>query len=91
MGEKCLPDELRTLFLFEALNDAQLQTLCENGHIAVIESGSVCREGDPATCFYVLLDGEVVMSKLSGGVDIPDWPHRTARRLLRRVVGLHSR
>ena len=70
MGETCLPDELRTLFLFEALSDEQLQTLCDNGHIAVFEPGPVCIEGDPATCFYVLLDGELVMSKRSGGVDI---------------------
>jgi len=64
MGEKCLPDELRTLFLFEALSEAQLQTLCESGHIATFEPGTICQEGDPATCFYVLLDGELVMSKL---------------------------
>ena len=70
MGEKCLPDELRTLFLFEALSDEQLQTLCDNGHIGVFEPGPVCIEGDPATCFYVMLDGELVMSKRSGGVDI---------------------
>lgn len=70
MGEKCVPDELRTLFLFEALTDEQLQTLCENGHVAVFEPGPICREGDPATCFYVMLDGELVMSKRSGGVDI---------------------
>lgn len=70
MGEKCVPDELRTLFLFEALTDEQLQILCENGHVAVFEPGPICREGDPATCFYVMLDGELVMSKRSGGVDI---------------------
>lgn len=70
MGERCVPDELRTLFLFEALTDDQLQTLCENGHIGVFEPGPIVTEGDPATCFYVLLDGEVVMSKRSGGVDI---------------------
>jgi signal transduction histidine kinase len=70
MGEKCVPDELRTLFLFEALTDDQLQALCENGHIATFEPGPIVTEGDPATCFYVLLDGEVVMSKRSGGVDI---------------------
>ena len=51
MGEKCLPDELRTLFLFEKLNDEQLQTLCENGHIAVFEPGPVCIEGEPAIVF----------------------------------------
>jgi signal transduction histidine kinase len=68
--QKCLPDELRTLFLFEALTDAQLETLCQNGHIATFEPGPVCVEGEPATCFYVLIDGELVMSKRSAGVDI---------------------
>jgi signal transduction histidine kinase len=70
MGDKCLPDELRTLFLFEALSDEQLATLCENGHIQTFEPGPVCAEGDPATCFYVLIEGELVMSMRSGGVDI---------------------
>ncbi|KUH95621.1 ATP-binding protein [Mycobacterium sp. IS-3022] len=72
MGDspQCLPDELRTLFLFEKLTDAQLQILCENGHIQTFEPGPVVVEGEPATCFYVLIDGELVMSKRSGGVDI---------------------
>jgi signal transduction histidine kinase len=69
-GNTCVPDELRTLFLFEALSDEQLQMLCDNGHIQSFEPGPVCIEGDPATCFYVMLDGEVVMSKRSGGADI---------------------
>ncbi|HET6733655.1 ATP-binding protein [Mycobacterium sp.] len=73
MGEpqdRCLPDELRTLFLFEALTDEQLAVLCENGHIQTFEPGPVVVEGEPATCFYVLIDGELVMSQRSGGVDI---------------------
>ncbi len=78
MGETCLPDELRTLFLFEKLTDAQLQTLCENGHISTFEPGPVVNEGDPATCFYVLLDGELVMTKRSGGVDVQT--NRTSQR-----------
>lgn len=78
MRNQCLPDELRTLFLFEALSDRQLQVLCDNGHIATFEPGPVCVEGDPATCFYVLLDGELVMSKRSGGVDIET--NRTSQR-----------
>ena len=78
MGDKCLPDELRTLFLFEKLDERQLQTLCDNGHIATYEPGPVCIEGEPATCFYVLLDGELVMSKRSGGVDIET--NRTSQR-----------
>jgi signal transduction histidine kinase len=70
MGEQCLPGELRTLFLFESLTDKQLETLCANGHIAVFEPGPICVEGEPATCFYVLIDGELAMSKRSGGQDI---------------------
>jgi signal transduction histidine kinase len=80
MGDSntCLPDELRTLFLFEALSDEQLQVLCDHGHIQSFEPGPVCTEGDPATCLYVLLDGELVMSKRSGGVDIET--NRTSQR-----------
>src|SRR6478752_1014589 len=78
MGEKCLPDELRTLFLFEALSDEQLAMLCEHGQIQSFEPGPIHVEGDPATCFYVLLDGELVMSKRSGGVDIET--NRTSQR-----------
>lgn len=70
MGEACLPSELRTLFLFQDLTDEQLAKLCANGRIAHYEPGPICLEGDPATCFYVLIDGELVMSKRSGGVDI---------------------
>ncbi|MFO7164160.1 MAG: ATP-binding protein [Mycolicibacterium hassiacum] len=66
----CLPDELRTLFLFEQLTDAQLQKLCDNGHIATFEPGPVVVEGEPATCLYVLLDGELVMTKRSAGVEV---------------------
>lgn len=78
MGETCVPDELRTLFLFEALSDEQLRTLCKDGHIATYEPGPICTEGEPATCFYVLIEGELVMSKRSGGVDIET--NRTSQR-----------
>jgi signal transduction histidine kinase len=67
---KCDIDELRTLFLFEKLTDEQLQWLCEHGHVELIEPGWVYREGEAATCFYVLLDGSLVLSKLVGGDDV---------------------
>ena len=70
MSEVCTRDELRRLFLFEALTNDQLDTLCENGHIATFESGVICVEGEPGTRLYVLIDGELVMSKRSGGLDI---------------------
>ncbi len=74
----CEPDELRTLFLFEALTDEQLAMLCANGHIQQYEPGPICVEGEPATCFYVLIEGELAMTKLSGGQDIET--NRTSHR-----------
>ncbi len=62
----CSPDLLRTLFLFEKLGDDQLDELCRVGRIETVEPGPVYREGEPATCFYVLLDGTVVLTVLSG-------------------------
>jgi len=66
----CDVDELRTLFLFEKLNDEQLDWLCRHGHTIHAEPGQVYAEGDPASCFYVLLEGTLVMSKLIGGDDV---------------------
>jgi signal transduction histidine kinase len=66
----CSVDELRTLFLFEKLTDEQLQWLCERGHVEVIPAGPVYAEGSPADCFYVLLEGTVVMSRRVGPDDI---------------------
>jgi signal transduction histidine kinase len=74
----CEPAELRTLFLFEALTDEQLAVLCTNGHIQNYEPGPICVEGEPATCFYVLIEGELMMSKLSGGQQIET--NRTSQR-----------
>ena len=67
---RCQADELRTLFLFEHLSDEQLAMLCVNGQVESYEPGPLCVEGEPATCFYVLIEGELAMSKLSGGQDI---------------------
>jgi signal transduction histidine kinase len=66
----CSADELRTLFLFEKLDDDQLAWLCREGRVTVIEPGAVYGEGEPATCFYVLLEGELVLSRRVGGDDI---------------------
>jgi signal transduction histidine kinase len=66
----CSIEELRTLFLFEKLDGDQLQWLCERGHVELIEPGPLYAEGSPATCFYVLLEGNTVMSRRVGGDDI---------------------
>ncbi|MFE3191088.1 ATP-binding protein [Nocardia sp. NPDC059240] len=66
----CDPNELRKLFLFEKLDADQLAWLCRDGRVEMFEPGLVFREGDPATCFYVLMDGEVVLTKNSSGEEI---------------------
>ncbi|WP_067721285.1 ATP-binding protein [Nocardia yamanashiensis] len=66
----CDPNELRELFLFEKLDDEQLAWLCRDGRVETYEPGLVFREGDPATCFYVLMEGEVLLTKMSGGEEI---------------------
>lgn len=66
----CDPAELRTLFLFEKLDEGQLAWLCADGRIEYLEPGPVFHEGDPATSFYVLMDGELRLTKLSAGREI---------------------
>ena len=58
------PSELRRLFLFESLDDEQLSWLSEHGYCQNIPGGQpVYNEGDPATCFYVLLSGTLSMHR----------------------------
>ncbi len=66
----CSADELRALFLFEKLNDSQLGWLCREGRVEVFPAGPVYAEGDPATCFYVLLSGTLVLSRRVGSDDL---------------------
>jgi signal transduction histidine kinase len=61
-------DELRGLFLFERLADEQLDWLAEHGRVETMPAGTaVVGEGDPATCFYVLLDGTISLGRDVGG------------------------
>jgi signal transduction histidine kinase len=68
--EACDPEELGTLFLFEKLSDDQLDWLCANGRMEEFQAGFAYREGEPATCFYVLIDGSLVMSRRVGEDDV---------------------
>ncbi|HEU5418813.1 MAG TPA: ATP-binding protein [Streptosporangiaceae bacterium] len=67
---QCSAEELHSLFLFEKLTDDQLAWLCAEGRVERIEPGLVYSQGDPATCFYVLLSGEVVLLQRVGGDEI---------------------
>ncbi|MEU0570496.1 ATP-binding protein [Nonomuraea sp. NPDC005983] len=55
-------DELRKLFLFERLTDEQLTKLAMSGQVRSYEQNEdIVRQGDPADCFAVLIEGEVQM------------------------------
>ncbi|MFG2078337.1 ATP-binding protein [Nonomuraea maritima] len=55
-------DELRKLFLFERLSDDQLTTLAASGRVRAYEQDEdIVRQGEPAECFAVLIEGEVQM------------------------------
>jgi signal transduction histidine kinase len=66
----CSTEELRTLFLFEKLSDSQLGWLCANGRVERVEPGFVFREGEPADCFYILLEGSIVLYRRVGADDV---------------------
>jgi signal transduction histidine kinase len=69
--DRLAPDELRTLFLFEALEDNKLQWLSERGTVLRRSGGEeVYREGEAATCIFVLLNGAVSLSRYLHGDDV---------------------
>ena len=66
----CRPEELRKLFLFEHLDQDQLEWLCRHGRVDAFPPGTVYTQGEPATRFYVLLSGTVVLSHRVGPDDV---------------------
>jgi signal transduction histidine kinase len=69
--ERLSPEQLRTLFLFEKLDDGQLVWLAERGHVVEYPTGAVIHaEGAPASCFLVLLAGTMSMSSRVHGGEI---------------------
>jgi signal transduction histidine kinase len=66
----CSVDELRTLFLFEKLEQHQLEWLCDKGRIELVGPGDLYHQGEPATCFYVLIEGSLVLSRRVGADDV---------------------
>ncbi|MET4926001.1 ATP-binding protein [Streptomyces sp. PSRA5] len=69
--DRLTPDDLRTLFLFEALSPDQLDWLAERGRVERREAGEVVyKEGEPATCFFILLSGALSLNRVLHGDDI---------------------
>ncbi|MGX1545227.1 ATP-binding protein [Streptomyces adustus] len=67
---ECRPQEIGSLFLFEKLTPEQLGRLCHEGRVEQYEPGPVYTEGEPATCFYVMVEGTVVLSRRVGDDDV---------------------
>ncbi|MFL6026912.1 MAG: ATP-binding protein [Friedmanniella sp.] len=64
-------EELRTLFLFESLDQDKLEWLSARGRCETRPSGeAVFNEGEPATCFFVLLSGTLSMRRRVEGTDV---------------------
>jgi signal transduction histidine kinase len=65
------PDELRGLFLFEDLDAGQLAWVAANGDVVDCAAGTeVFVEGEPAECFFVLLEGTLTMLRRVGGSEV---------------------
>ena len=60
------PSELQKLPLFAGLSPAESSCLEQGEEITVAAGEVIAREGDPATYFYVILEGEIGVSKTYG-------------------------
>jgi signal transduction histidine kinase len=70
-AQRLTAEELRGLFLFEHLDDEQLAWVAANGDVVECPAGSeVSVEGEPAECFFVLLEGTMTMARLVGGAEV---------------------
>ena len=87
MTERLAPAQIKELFLFESLDDRQLQWLSDEGYVKHFEPGPVFTEGDEATCCFVLLDGMLTMIKLSHGQQIETTPPTRQRGVYAGAFG----
>jgi signal transduction histidine kinase len=63
-----LIDDLRATFLFEKLSDEQLQAVADAGTALTFPAETtIFTEGAPADFLWVLLDGELELSRIVGG------------------------
>jgi signal transduction histidine kinase len=69
--QRLTPEELRGLFLFEDLDGDQLAWVAANGNVVDRPAGTeVSVEGEPAECFFVLLEGTISMVRRVGGSEV---------------------
>jgi signal transduction histidine kinase len=71
LPQDALAERLRDTPLFGGLDDAQIARLVSMGEIQDLAAGTVLiREGDEADALYVVLDGELEVTKRSGRTDV---------------------
>ncbi len=64
-------DELRKVPLFANLTDEDLRQLCRMSETVSVTPGElVCKEGEIGDALYVILDGELAVTKLQDGEDV---------------------
>ncbi len=69
--ERITPAILRTLFLFEDLEDDRLEWVAEHGYVERYSAGAeIATEREPAEWFYILLSGAITLSQLVRGDDM---------------------
>ena len=72
LAAKAIVEQLRATPLFGGLGDEQLERLVEMGEIVDLPSGTrLIGEGEPADALFVVLDGELDVTKRSGTSEIP--------------------
>jgi signal transduction histidine kinase len=65
------PAQLRELFLFEHLDEEQLDWVAGHGDVVRYPAGAdVSVEGEPADCFWVLLSGTMSMTRRVGSDEV---------------------
>ena len=69
--ERLTPAELSRFFLFEKLNEDQLRWMSEHGEVVRYPAGAtVFHSGEPATCFYMLVEGNQVLLRQVGDHEV---------------------
>jgi signal transduction histidine kinase len=72
LAAKAIVEQLRATPLFGGLGDEQLERLVEMGEIVDLPSGTrLIGEGEQADALFVVLDGELDVTKRSGSSEIP--------------------
>lgn len=71
MGKLCIEDLLR-LESFQQLPNERLEWVCDRAQTVILEAGNVLvQEGDPHRGLFVLVKGQMVITRRSEGIEIP--------------------